>query len=120
MALDVEYQAAVERGDVKTMDRILADDFELVTGGGKRFSKTDLIEEARAGKVIYEVQRAGERAARVWGDTAVVTALLHAKGSQDGRPFEYRVWYSDTYVHFASGWRYVFGQSSLPLPRPAT
>jgi hypothetical protein len=25
MALDVEYQAAVERSDVKTMDRILAD-----------------------------------------------------------------------------------------------
>jgi ketosteroid isomerase-like protein len=119
IALDVEYQAAVERGDDKTMDRILADDFELVTGAGKRFSKADLIEEARAGKVIYEAQRAGERAARVWGDTAVVTALLHAKGSQDGRPFEYRVWYSDTYVRFVGGWRYVFGQSSLPLPRPA-
>jgi ketosteroid isomerase-like protein len=69
--------------------------------------------------VIYEVQRVGERGVRVWGDTAVVTALLHAKGSQDGRPFEYRVWYSDTYVRFAGGWRYVFGQSSLPLPRPA-
>jgi ketosteroid isomerase-like protein len=118
MTLDVEYQAAVERGDVKTMDRILADNFQLVTGAGKRFSKADLIEEARAGKVIYDVQRASERTAKVWGDTAVVTALLHARGSQDGKPFEYRVWYSDTYLRMSDGWRYVFGQSSLPLPSP--
>jgi ketosteroid isomerase-like protein len=54
----------------------------------------------------------------VWGDTAVVTALLHARGSQDGKPFEYRVWYSDTYLRMSDGWRYVFGQSSLPLPSP--
>lgn len=31
-ALDTEYQAAVKANDVVTMDRILADDFVLVTG----------------------------------------------------------------------------------------
>src|SRR6266849_5371099 len=30
-ALDTEYQAAVKKNDVATMDRILADDFVLVT-----------------------------------------------------------------------------------------
>jgi len=34
-ALDTEYQAAVKANDVATMDRILADDFVLVTGLGK-------------------------------------------------------------------------------------
>ncbi len=33
-ALDTEYQAAVKNNDVPTMDRILADDFVLVTGLG--------------------------------------------------------------------------------------
>jgi ketosteroid isomerase-like protein len=116
MSLDIEYQAAVERNDAATMTRILADDFILVTGAGKRFSKADLIAEARSGDTVYEIQRAGERSAKAWGDTAVVTALLHAKGKAAGKAFEYRVWYSDTYVRFADGWRYVFGQSSLPLP----
>jgi ketosteroid isomerase-like protein len=116
VALDIEYQAAVERNDETTMARILADDFTLVTGAGKRYSKTDLIAEARSGETVYEIQRASERSAKAWGDTAVVTALLHAKGRAEGKAFEYRVWYSDTYVRFADGWRYVFGQSSLPLP----
>jgi hypothetical protein len=34
-ALDTEYQAAVKNNDVVTIDRILADDFVLVTGLGK-------------------------------------------------------------------------------------
>ena len=118
MALDIEYQAAVERNDAATMTRILDDDFMLVTGAGKSFSKADLIAEARSGDTIYEIQRASERSAKTWRDTAVVTALLHAKGKAAGMAFEYRVWYSDTYVRFAGGWRYVFGQSSLPLPPP--
>jgi ketosteroid isomerase-like protein len=116
VALDIEYQAAVERNDETTIARILADDFTLVTGAGKRYSKGDLIAEARSGETVYEIQRASERSAKAWGDTAVVTALLHAKGRAEGKAFEYRVWYSDTYVRFADGWRYVFGQSSLPLP----
>jgi ketosteroid isomerase-like protein len=116
VALDIEYQAAVERNDAAAMARVLADDFTLVTGAGKRYSKGDLIAEARSGETVYEIQRASERSAKAWGDTAVVTALLHARGRAEGKAFEYRVWYSDTYVRFADGWRYVFGQSSLPLP----
>ena len=42
-ALDTQYQAAVEKNDAATMDRILADDFILVTGNGKTFTKADLL-----------------------------------------------------------------------------
>ena len=37
-ALDTQYQAAVKANDAATMDRILADDFVLVTGRGKTVS----------------------------------------------------------------------------------
>jgi hypothetical protein len=39
-----------------------------------------------------------------------------AAASPDGKAFERRLGYSDTCVRTASGWRYVFGQASLPLP----
>ena len=113
--LDTRYQRAVKEGDVETMDRILADDFVLVTGRGKTFTKEDLLQEAR-GPYKYERQEELEQSVRVWADTAVVTALLWAKGTNDGKPFEYRLWFSDTYVRTRDGWRYVLGQASLPLP----
>ena len=110
--LDTEYQAAVERNDAATMDRILADDFILVTGLGKSFTKEDLLEEARSGRVEYEFQRDTDQTVRVWGDTAVITAQLFAKGVENGEPFHYKLWFSDTYVKLAGEWRYVFGQAS--------
>ena len=115
-ALDIAYQAAVERNDAEAMAQILADDFALVTGKGKTYNKADLLASARDGKTVYEHQVASLRTVRVWGDTAVVTALLWLKGTNEGKAFDYRLWYSDTYVHTSSGWRYVFGQASIPLP----
>jgi ketosteroid isomerase-like protein len=115
-ALDTEYQAAVKKNDVATMDRILADDFVLVTGLGKTYTKADLLNEARSKRTIYECQEDSAQKVRVWGDTAVVTALLRAKGTEDGKPFDYKLWFSDTYVRTPVGWRYVFGQASTRLP----
>ena len=115
--LDTKYQAAVEKNDAAGMDRILADDFILVTGNGKTHTKADLMAEARSGRVVYEHQSDSEQIVRVWGDTAVVTAKLWEKGTDQGKPFEYTLWFSDTYTRTPAGWRYVFGQASLPLSK---
>lgn len=115
--LDTEYQAAVKKNDVTTMDRLLADDFVLVTGSGRTYTKSDLLQEARSGRMIYERQEDTAQKVRVWGDAAVVTAKLWEKGTENGKPFDYKLWFTDIYVRTATGWRYVFGQSSLPLPK---
>ena len=115
--LDTEYQAAVKKNDAATMERLLADDFVLVTGSGRTHTKSDLLQEARSGRIIYERQEDTAQKVRVWGDAAVITAKLWEKGTENGKPFDYTVWFSDTYVRTATGWRYVFGQSSLPLPK---
>src|SRR6185295_19771728 len=78
-ALDREYQAAVKRNDAEGMGRILADDFVLVTGRGQTFTKADLLESARNKTSVYEQQDEIEQKVRIWGDTAVVTALLWLK-----------------------------------------
>ena len=38
------------------------------------------------------------------------------KVMSEGKAFERKLWFSDTYVRTSSGWRYVFGQASIPLP----
>jgi ketosteroid isomerase-like protein len=115
-ALDTAYQAAVKNNDAATMDRILDDTFSVVIGSGKRYTKADLLEAARTRRVQYEHQEDSDQTVHVWGDTAVVTAKLWAKGLDKGQPFDFHVWFSDTYVRTANGWRYVHGQASLPLP----
>ncbi len=100
------------------MNRILADDFILVTGSGKTYTKADMLEEARRGD-IYSQNDEEVQTVRVWGDTAVVTAKLWEKYTSNGKSFDHTFWFSDTYVRTSVGWKYVFGQSSLPLAVPA-
>jgi ketosteroid isomerase-like protein len=117
-ALDAKYQAAVKVNDANTMSQILADDFILVTGSGKTYSKNDFLNEARNATYNYERNDELAQQVRVWGDTAVVTAKLWEKGTTKDGSFDRTFWFSDTYVRTPNGWRYVFGQSSLPLPKP--
>lgn len=120
-ALDTEYQAAVERNDWQTMDRILHPDFTLVLGDGKTYTRVNLIDAARDKKFEFDkqVEMPGSQVVRLFGDdTATVTALLWLKGKRmsDQSAFDYKLWFSDTYVRTKDGWRYAFGQASLRLP----
>lgn len=117
-AIDVKYQEAVKRNDAATMAKILHEDFVLVLGSGKTHTRAELLNEARSGRIQYEKQDEdpGTQIVRVWGDTAVVTARLWLKYVAEGKAAERRLWFSDTYVRTPQGWRYVFGQASLPLP----
>jgi len=117
-ALDTEYQAAVKRHDVETMQRIQHPQMVLVLGDGRSFTGEQLLQEARSKSIQYERQEEdeGTQSVRVWGDTAVVTARLWVKAIVDGKEMDRRLWFSDTYVRTPEGWKYAFGQASLRLP----
>jgi ketosteroid isomerase-like protein len=117
-ALDLALQAAVKRNDAAAIDAILHPHFFLVLGNGSVITRDELLAEAREARVTYEIQDedAGTQMVRTWGDTAVVTARLRIKGVREGVGFDRTLWFSDTYVRTATGWRYAFAQASLPLP----
>jgi uncharacterized protein (TIGR02246 family) len=116
--LDTEFQAAVKRNDSDTMARILHPDMVLILGDGRVNTRAEQLEEAKTKLIAYQIQDEdpGTQAVRVHGDTATVTARLRIKGTMRGKDFERLLWFTDVYVRTASGWRYFFGQASLPLP----
>lgn len=115
--LDIAYQDAVKRNDAERMASILHESFALVLGDGKVVGREELLNEARSGDYEYEIQDEdpGTQTVRVWGDTAVVTARLRLKGARKGILFDRTLWFSDTYVRTAQGWKYAFAQASLPI-----
>jgi len=115
-ALDTKYQAAVKANDAAMMDKILDKNFVLVTGNGTVYTKVDLLQQARDRESVYERQEDTQQTVRVYGNTAVVTALLWIKGTSKGQPFDFKVWFSDSYVRIPGGWRYAFGQAGCHLP----
>lgn len=118
-ALDTKYQAAVKNNDVATIDRILADDFVIVTGRGSVYHKEDILNDARTRACTYEKQdeMPGTQKVRVLGpSTATVTALLWIKGTcNDGSTVDQKLWFSDVYMLRHGQWRYTFAQSSIHI-----
>ena len=119
-ALDTRYQAAVEANDAATMGRIHHENMILVLSNGTVVTGASLEQRARDKASTFErqVEVDESQVVRVWGDTAVVTAKLWIKGTRaNGDPFDYKLWFSDTYVRTPTGWRYFFGQAGAPLPK---
>ena len=118
-ALDTNYQAAIKRNDLGVVERTLGDDFVLVSGAGQVTTRDQLIAEVRKASVHYEQQDevAGTQTVRVWGDTAVVTALLWLKGHDGDQTFDRKLWFSDVYVRTPAGWKYVLGQVGRVVER---
>jgi uncharacterized protein (DUF2384 family) len=76
----------VKANDATEMERILADDFVLVTGRGASYTKAVLLASAssrRSHEHQEELRRT--QTVRVWGDAAVVTAAALDQGNA-GRP----------------------------------
>lgn len=116
-ALDTQYQAAVEKSDAAAMDRLLADDFTLISSKGSVYHKAELLAEARDSKLRYEHQSDTEQTVRFWNGTAVLTAYLWIKGVDDGKAMDYSLWFSDVYICTPTGWRYAFGQAGAPTSK---
>ena len=117
--LDIQYQSAVERNDADTMALIHHENMILVLSNGTVVTGKRLEQRAREKAFTFERQVVVDdsRVVRVWGDTAVITAKLWLKGTRpNGEAFDYKLWFSDTYVRTPTGWRYFFGQAGAPLP----
>ncbi len=118
-ALDTKYQKAVLENDADTMAEILADNFVLVEGDGKRSTKADLVNDAKSGKTHYEHQEDSERndsSVRRYGGDHRET--VGERGIEDGEKVDYKEWFSDIYVRTPKGWRYFFCSKFITTSGP--
>lgn len=115
--LDAQLLAAMASHDVATVDRMLLDDFVLITSGGRVHTKRDILSEVGSPGVRFEANASREIRVRVRGDTAVLTGVLYQKGVQDGKPFDATVRYTDTWVRDGGEWRQLSGHASRYAPQ---
>ena len=104
------------------MAEILHPDMVLILGDGRVNTRAEQLQESRDKVIAYDIQDEdpGTQTVRVYGDTAIVTARLHIKGTSGAKSFDRWVWFSDVYVRTAEGWKYFMGQVSLALPEAPT
>ena len=101
------------RGDADNIAKLLTDDYALTNSKGEITTAADDIEDARSGRVHYDVFENYDMKVRVYGgDTAIVTGKTKIKGNAQGKPIDIIVQFTDTFVKQSGRWRLAAGHVS--------
>lgn len=114
LALEREIGAAIVRGDVAFVDRVLAPDFVMVHGDGWTHGDKPALVDDRASFLkrvaddIYDAHDYDVQAAEMHGDVAITYGRYvgHIPGSPPGRRWFY-VWYEKVYAKRDGRWVYL-------------
>jgi ketosteroid isomerase-like protein len=80
-ALDAKLTDAFKARDVKTLDKYTAEGYIEIDPRGGLHTKKQFLEHLTKGTAKFEDLKETEVKVRVYGDTAVLTGLLHLKGT---------------------------------------
>jgi ketosteroid isomerase-like protein len=101
------------RGDADNIAKFLTDDYALTNSKGEITTAADDIEDARSGRVHYDVFENYDMKVRVYGGhTAIVIGKTKIKGDAQGKPIDIIVQFTDTFVKQSGRWRLAAGHVS--------
>jgi ketosteroid isomerase-like protein len=114
LALENKWNAAYKRGDVASMESLLADDFIITAEDGSTFSKSGYIAHNGASALRVEITEMSGVNVRMHGNAAVVTGAYHEKGTSKGKPYEYRDRFTDVWMNINGRWQVIASHYSIP------
>lgn len=110
-----DWNDAIKKHDADWVEKNYAPyAFEVSALTGALENKAQSIESAKGSKMTFESLDLSDLAARVNGETAVVTGVNHVKGKDAaGKPLDLRVRFTDTYVKRDGRWMVWASQGTL-------
>jgi len=114
LGLEAKWNAAYDRGDIATMNTLLADDFIITVEDGSTFSKSGYIAHYGDSTVRVEISEMSDLRVRMHGKTAVVTGAYHEKGTSKGKPYEYHDRFTDVWMNMNGTWQVIASHYSIP------
>ena len=114
LAFENKWNAAYKRGDVATMESLLADDFIITAEDGSTFSKSGYIAHSGDSTLHVQITEMSGLNVRMHGNVAVVTGAYHEKGISKGKPYEYRDRFTDVWMNMKGRWQVIASHYSIP------
>jgi ketosteroid isomerase-like protein len=114
-AIEQRRFEAMTTRDLRALDTLLADDLRYTHTTGKVDTKASLLDDLRAGRLVYESITPGELHVHVHGDAATLagTARMQVRANDVAQRFSIR--FTETYVNRGGRWQLVAWQSTRLL-----
>jgi ketosteroid isomerase-like protein len=114
LALENKWNAAYKRGDIATMESLLATDFIITVEDGTTFSKSGYIAHNGDTTQRIEITEMSGLNVRMHGNAAVVTGAYHEKGTSKGKPYDFRDRFTDVWMNVNGKWQVIASHYSIP------
>jgi ketosteroid isomerase-like protein len=109
-----KWNAAYKRGDIATMESLLAEDFIITVEDGSTLSKSGYLAHNGDSTLHVDITEMTGLNVRMHGNTAVVTGAYHEKGTEKSKPYEYRDRFTDVWMNLNGRWQVVASHYSIP------
>ncbi len=111
VAMENLWNQASKSKDLKVLDQILDEAFVYVDFDGRLMTKAEVLTDVKASTMDQVV--AESMVTHLHGGTAVITGIFRMRGIKDGKPFQKRGRFVDTWVFKNGVWVCVVSQATL-------
>lgn len=109
-----DWDAAQVRGDASAIERLLADDYVLVSGSGALETKTQFKAELTDPAYKPDPFTVEQPVVRLWPGGAVYGGVVQARGVDHGQRFDARIRFADVWAKRAGSWHLIYTHVSRP------
>jgi ketosteroid isomerase-like protein len=110
MKLEDEFGQAMIKNDADAIGRFLADDWIIIDPDGGTIDRSHFLDVIKSGALSHETMNSEDARVRIYGDTAMVTALTTTKGKYMGQEFTTQERATDVFVKQNGRWQCVLTQ----------
>lgn len=107
LKLEKAFAESIVKNDREGIGRIVADDWIIIDPNGEIVDRTRFFEVIQSGALTHDTMESEDFRVRVYGDSAVVTAITSAKGKFMGQEFSTQERATDVFVKRDGRWQCV-------------
>jgi ketosteroid isomerase-like protein len=116
--LEKVWNEGHEHGDASALERLWADDLEVVVPRMPVMTKADVLSVARSGRMKFSRYASSDVRVRVYGDAAVVTGRLQRTRVMNGQEISDDWRFTKVYIREQQKWRVVVFHASEAVRPP--
>jgi ketosteroid isomerase-like protein len=110
LRIEEEFSQAIVANDAEAVGRFLADEWIIIDPNGGIIDKLRFLDVIKSGTLTHELMESSDIRVRIYGDSAIVTALTATKGKYSGQAFTTRERATDVFVKQNGRWQCALSQ----------
>lgn len=107
LILENEFAEAIVTNDPENIGRFIADEWIIIDPNGEIVDRARFLEVIKSGALTHDMMESEDFRVRVYGDSAVVTALTSTRGKFMGQEFSTQERATDVFVRRDGRWQCV-------------